>query len=1062
MPIPASVATGRARLAGIKATSPRPSARFWRDMSWDSRDSLVSTNNTGVMLHDHVVSATVPAEADVNSLRVVEVESDGTAHSHASLRYATSIQSVNRTHFLIHYRTGNTIYFKVPGRWANGETRRFHVYWNRAGGISAISTWNHLGGNVQGWTVALTAGATNDHYILVVGGQTYDYQMTAGQTAAQIGTAIAALINAGTVATATGTTTLTIKQTDYTNTGFSVANTGSTDPSKLVVTKPIIYGLGRKGPDNETYNAGGVVAAGLPFKPDGISASTRPGFGLNNHRLFRFGSWSLNVGGSKNMNDALVTSVVDRGPWIDVAGTVSGTSGEWTASYTAQYKNKIFSGRKSNVYPDNGDVSLSKYVDVIRAQIVYTCQSSYTPTAIVASGGGFSVHELFSLTDLDNVFSSNVTEVGAATPQTSGAQTQNAVPSFYADKATGSITAHTVNTDLSALTPENYIFGAHGNVNGMVMALTGPVQLAGFGTQAPTVKIGVQGNGWLAIQLRNIINTAVIPAGATVTFEVLMVHGTTPFASSVGDNLLPDEAVRLAMGELATPPVVTTSAVIERYSSVVPLVSVKQAATKLKNGVKWFMDNALGNTGTSWAYGYGWDLTNATAYMADDEDATYGVGYMLAGMCLQYARTDDISLVPLIESLAQYFLTLESTVITQAEARSPGNGAWWTGSTPYFVWMKATPSIGYTAEGVAGNDVWPGMPGGVSGTINYAQGEIRLACSIDQLHMVALGLYHYMYVLRNKPAITANTTLRANILSFLGRMATFEAAHYASQAKVCGNVSQIANGVATTFNNGITTTYSNVASSTVYTGSPFRGSKWYPWEVSNTDTNPIDPASNLVLDDTFRGIYAPGTTLAGLQKYIKGMAHDMLLADCSHHEYQVSSATWGTPAPLGFLPKGWQLVGSSFGVKYVAGRSGDKHYLDIAGSRRDLFVGRTFQRLEAIAFAALFDPTIVVDVELDGSGVTQRSVPILTAMDQLINACTSYLIEPTTGAARYGFGGVTGGTYGGGVHEGTTPAPAPKIIQAPFTGYGLFAMELAMLVKSGVSYATHYSPNGVF
>lgn len=1015
---------------------------FWVDSAYDSRLAMSAPNATGFTLHDHVLTATIPSGVSVeaNSLRVVETTILGGIDAPNAWRYA-DLTNVNRLPYLPASLSGQTLTFKVLGQWANGVTRTFSAYWNAAGGIAALTN-AHLGGNVQGWTYTVGGTLTvGDVYKLVLGGAspaTYSYTAVGGDTTTSIAQALKALVNAGAVAVATGAAaSLTIKQSDYTNATFSVASTGSTlATGTITITKPAYYGLGRVGPDTDGFIAT-YAAAGLPFSISG-TALIRPGWGHSTSHTIRAGEWSKNSGGGKVMNDATLSSVVNNGQSIAAVGAMTGNSAEWTATHTTTYSHKVVAGRKSD---DSGAHTLNKYVDVWRVQIVYTCAVAYVPTAAAAGLTTSSGHNFLTVANLDNQFGGNTT-IAAGNKYLGGDSSSN----WYASTADGTITAYDANADLSALsTSGGHILGATGNTNTTAL-LVNSIAFANFGSQSPAAYWYSNGNAYAFLGMRNLVNTQNIPQGATVTVDAWLLTSATLNATTTGDVLLPDEAVALLRGLAAASPTVTVAAAKESYAGGTAVASAKSASTAMVAGCQWFADNALAYTGKAVNTAYQKDLvtglyanTTGANGTPDDDDGSYGEAHKLHGLCLRYLRLREASVLTQIERQVNFHIGIEAAAVA-------AYGSWWNGTAPYLYWVSTTPSAPSADYGVSSGDSDPAAV--ASGLITYNQGDVTRRLSIDQMHMVAHGLYAYLYLLRNESEVTANTALRTNALNLLSRMATFETTHFTTANQVCPNLYRIAQGLTPTRNNGITTAYVNT-DGPVAMATPYNGDYWGTWEVSNSTVSATDPSANSTIDSFFRGLWSPDSTVAGVKKFLAGRVLDMTMLDYGHHEVDPTDATWnGSTATLtvGSYPKGWGGRGSATGNnnKYNAGRSGDKHYVEIgSGGVRDQLNGRHGQRLIVMCLLALLDPTATVTIENDGSGNAVRTANIVTLCDQTAQTLANHIPEPTSQAARWSTSRWLGGSN-------------PKLVDSAFTGYNLMAMELYLLVKSGASYATYY------
>lgn len=1036
---------GRSRIGGAGAPA---SSEYWLDPAFDRRIAVEATNAQSIPLHDHIVDITVPAGIDSNSLRVAETTSLKTRDTAYGSRYAR-VGNVTPNHlpFLPCLLSGTTLTIKVLGKWAASEKRYFAIYWNSTGGVAALP-YNHMGGIAQAWTLTPTVGTTGDSYVAVVTSngvtQTATYVQQVGDTTATLlTTGIKAAINAlgfGTIAT--GTSSATITQPTASDVTFNVVNTGSTQPSKVVVAKPLYFGVGRTGPDTEAFSTAAAYATGVPFSTSGNM--TKPGWGRIANEGVRSMSYSVNGVGTKNLDGATVGTLTNNENSLVVTGTITDSNGKWSGSYTATLVTKIVAGRKSDIYPDDGTATLNKLVNCWHIVLTYTVIGAYTSTAIAAGATGNTNFDLLTLVNLDNVFTANVTENGAGTPQTTGTATQNAVPNFRANLATGVITAYTGiadNTAIGALAVPGTIFGSHGNGVGTGL-LVNSISLNNFSPQAPTAFWQADSSSLPRLQLRNLTAASQIPLNATAVIDCWYIVGATPNTTATGDNLLPDEIVGVMQSLTGTAPTVSVAATETYVAGLAPTMAL--AGSRAVDGITWFQTNALTRTATATNYGYRYDTKLGTTVLhsgapVDDHDANYGEAYKLAGLCLRYLRTGDASLVTLIENQVQFAINIEAKAVVDY-------GSFWSGSAPYWYWSTAAASTGLTAEGGLpdGDGAVDPLFGGALGTINYTQGQVRRKTSKDQISMVALGLYHYLYLLRNSAAITANTTLRTNALALLNRMKTFEAAHYTSAASVCGNLYDICNGGTPTNHNGITATEYNDSSGVLMSDAVNVAAQYTAWQVSDTDNTTADPSANESMDNFMRAVYAPGSVIAGVQTYMHGRARELLASDFGRHDTITSIAGAGTVTtyPTGWLPRALNTAW----YRFTSGRTGDDHFLETKGGYRDAMTGRSAQRMAAIALSALMDPTYVVPIELSGGVTVVREVLITTALDDLARSIATYGIEPTTKAQR------ADTPYWLGVSSNTDPS----VVDSAFTGYWMFATELWQLVHAGASYATYY------
>lgn len=1007
---------------------------YWLDESLDTRFTASATNGSTSTLHDHILEIPIPSGAsiDTDSLRVVETTTINTVDKAYDWRYGVAgTTTANRFWYLPAYVSGSTLYVKMLGAWDADEVRSVGVYWDSTGTVSA-TTYQHLSGIAQSWNVAITAGTTGDHYIIVAGGETYDHEMTAGQTAAQIATALRALINAGGVATSGGSSAnVTVIQTSTLDGTFAVTVSTSTVPGNLVVTKPNHFGIGRVGPDTEVFTSNGYMI-GLPFHNPSSGAMTRPGFARSSSQLpGRLMAYNVNGVGAQSPSGATVTSVVNNGPTLSIAGALTWSRSEWDCTYTGTHRHVIYSGRKSDETNAGG---VLKSVDVFRVTLTYECATAYTPAAVSGSATTLGSHELIAVASTNNTFGGNVTEDAG-----------NKIANFYAGATAGAVTAYTSSDSatLTGLTVTDTIIGTHGNTNGIGL-LVDSISLTDFGSQSPEAKWVTQGNAFGILHLRNLSNAAQIPQGATVTITAWIVAGYTFAATTVGDNFLPDEVVDLIRSLSATPSV--TVGAVETYAASSLEATIDAAGATNLEAIDWFQDNAVAMTTVAGNGGYAYDIGRALSGTSDDDDGTYGEAFKLAGLCLRYLRTHDSSLIPMIETQVQYHIDIEQAAVT-------AYGSWWEGSAPYWYWPAVANSSGLTTEGgISGGDADPGMPGGVKGTINYVQGEVRRLTSIDQMHMVGIGLYHYLYLLRNESAITANTTLRTDALALLNRMDTFETAHFVASARVLDNLNDICNSITPTHANGINDTEFNDESASAL-ANPYWGANdsFKEWQIDNDNDNIVNASANNACDAFFRALYAPGSTVAGVTRYMQGVANDMTTTDISHHDITFTTASWNAKfnsSTFPAYPRGWMLrSGATSNVfRWTSGRTGDDHFINIAGGVRDSMSGRAGQRLIALCIAYLLDNTYDIPVEMN-STTPLRSVDLRDEIDATALTLALYQPEPTTSAMRMSAVGWLG--------EPSTSYDTLRVDSAS-TGYAMMAFELWHLVNAGASYTTYY------
>jgi hypothetical protein len=228
---------------------------------------------------------------------------------------------------------------------------------------------------------------------------------------------------------------------------------------------------------------------------------------------------------------------------------------------------------------------------------------------------------------------------------------------------------------------------------------------------------------------------------------------------------------------------------------------------------------------------------------------------------------------------------------------------------------------------------------------------------------------------------------------------------------------------------------------------PYWGAQYLDWQVNNGDGVTINPSSNLRCDDFIRAVLAPGSTAAGVTRYLKGGVMDMVTSDISRHDAVFGTASWNT-MPVQPYPGGWLLNAGATGntTEYTAGRAGDDHYLSIAaGGTRDSIDGRAAQRLIVLCLTSLLDPAWDIPVEQNGT-TTLRTIPLREEIDAIARVLALYVTEPTTKGQRLG-------TFGWLGQASTLP---PWVVDSAFTGYWMMAVELWHLVNSGANYAAYY------
>lgn len=1011
----------------------------WMDSAYDSRLLVTVPNSSGNDLHDHLVNLTLPAgvTVDNNSLRAVEVTSLGGIEHAYDWRYGTAAGSANRLPNLPLSISGATVTIKTLGLWPTGQTRYFHLYWNLAGGIAAPD-YHHLDVVASGWTATITAGTAGDIYALVVGGTTYSYPMIGGDTPTTIAVALKNLINAGVVATASNAAGVLTITTTTPRTPFTVTVGGSTTvPANLVVVKPQFLKVARTGPDTEAVPANATYQLGLPSFGTGTAAFLALGQPAATSRFLRQFRYQVNGDATYyGAQDATISTISVDGPTITVTGTITfstrASGVDWSGTFTATYQNRVAALQKTD--QTGSTHAINKSVDLVRMQITYTCQRAHTPKSSAANGSGFAFYGALELQTSGN-FSGNTTTVA-------GEQ----LPLYYATGSTATAYVSST-TDLSAIAVNSTIMGQAGN-NYAAGFLVNSAVISGFGAGQSSAILRWFNNGaGLLLQIAGLTNGATIPVNATITLDYYYGQGVTQNAITAGDNLTPDELVGRLRG-VSTVLTPTVAATVERYSPASLLKTIKAASDQAVIGAAYYRTNALALTGLANNIAYQYDVQAGTVAPCDDDDGTYGVGHLLHGHCLKYKRTHDASLIAAIEALVNYHLNIEAAAVALY-------GSYWNGSAPYWYWPKATASgAAYNTEGGCSGGVTaavdPGF-GGALGNISYTQGQPRRLTSIDQMHMTAHGLYAYLYILASESAITANTTLRTNALNYLSRMQTFEAAHWNAQDRVIDNLYAICSGGTPSHNNGITATQLNSQAGTAL-ANPYRGDQFPAWEDSNGDALLMTASSNSTVDYFFRAVFAPDSVESGVRRFMQGQCFDMEAMDLGRHDVTTTQSTWGysTSNLYGSYPPGWagRSQATSNNWRYNVGRATDKHYMELASGgsgARDMLAGRVAQRAIVLAFASLLDPSLVIPVEINGASVV-RSVPVQTALDDMMRVLCVYGTEPTTGAQRWAASAYFGGT-------------GSQLVDAAFSGYWLMAIELYLLARSNL--AAYYKFVGV-
>lgn len=1015
--------------------------QFWADEAFDKRYLIEAHNNTGYTLHDYIITTTIPlgATIDADSLRVFEIGSTGVVEQAHEYRYAQT-QGLNRIWWKPCYLAGNTLTIKALGRWQQSEHRYFGVYWDSTSTVGPNDYDTHLSGTSRPWTVTVAAGGAGNVYRLNMGGEIHFYVQGAGDTASVIVNELEARIDSGLVATSSDVgNVLTIIQNDPMDISFEVTNTGSTFPANLVIARPIAFGLGRIGPDND-FNYG-QSNFGLPTRVSGSDTNTRPSFGINtNHAPLRLGTYSVNGVGLQVPSVCSLLEVVSNGPKLVGGGLVTHSRSEWSCEYSVEYRHIYYSGRKS----DNTNAgNVIKYVNAMRFSILYQCTAAYTPTAVSASTTTLGSHELVSLATSQDTFSGNTTTAVASR-----------IPNFYADAATGTITAYdnTSGAALAGLDVPTTIMGTAGNAQAAALWVD-EVVISNFGTQTPNAKWTTATNRDATLQLRNLSSATQIPFGATVELNGWVVAGNNPSSTTTGDNLLPDEVIDI-IRSLASSPAISVGTV-DTFDSDSLDASLLTASDQCVAGIQWFQDHAVQYTGKAGNGAYSIRVDGTSVDRALDDDGSYGESYKLAGLCLRYLRTHEASLIPIIEQHVQYFLMIEADAVALY-------GSFWSGSIPYWYWPKTTPSQSDPLWTFPPND---GNQDGTNPNNNYVQGQPRRRTSIDQTQIASIGFYHYLYLLRNEAAITANTALWAAAKAYIGRMATFQTANYSAGYISVPNLNRIVNGLAPTTNNGVDDDEMNTFLNSTLPN-PYWGMDpaFNDWQVENADGYGIYTSSNQAHDDFFRALYAPDTTVTGLERLMKGFANDMAGANAYHHDLVFTThPEWNinfnsTTFPP--YPSGWSLLPYRSGpapagenrFRYQAGRTGDDHYLQVELSGyRDAMYGRAAQRLAVLCFVAMMDPTYEIPVEMNLT-TPLRTIPILDEIDNVARSLMLYCVNPNTNAVKVTASGWLGNA---------TSLNNPYRIDSAVTGYWMMAVELVLAVKNGAVLADYY-PAGSF
>lgn len=1003
--------------------APAEVATYWWDPAYDSRLLATLTNDEAVPLYDHLVTITIPpgTSVDADSLRVTEVSVSGsTVVPWAEPgRYGTN--KVNR-HFTAPASTdGATITAKLLGKWAAGETRYLRCYWDSTSAIAPLGSDAailRLAG--PRWTVAMTAGTAGDLYRLVVNGVNCDYTMQSGDTATIIAAALVVQINAlaNVAATASSGTVTFILRTDLAAIDLTLANTGSTQPTKVVIgTRPNFWTVQRVGPDTEvlSYNP----AMGVPYGT-GTSPAVRVGFGWNNSHLAQTMSYKVNGDGTTyDANTASVSGATQtkHGAHITGALTYDTRAGDvdWLCTYACDWENKIVTGRKSD---DTGPDTLNKQAHVFHVTITYTCNRAYTP----ATTGTTLLTLMFQSTG----FGGDVTIANG-----------NKHANWSAPLATGTITDYAT-TGLAPAASLDTIIGANTGQHAMGMLVTA-VAFAGFGSQSPGLAWTSDASAYAYLGITGLSTGSTIPQGATITASFILIDAATNNPTTTGDGLLADEMVTLMQGIAASP---TATGSVQSPDASTLRQTLELAADHAVEGAQWFIDHALAFTGRADNYAFSVDPdAPSTVTYGDDNDSNYGVGHMLHGLCLRYRRTQDAALIPLIEAYVQMLLTAESELVSLY-------GSWWSGATSYWFWPgpNAETTTYLNDQGFSPGADIDSTDGGPTGSQTYEVGQIRRATSIDQLHMQAHGLYAYCYILRNESAITANTTLYANACAYVGRMATFETAHFNAANRKLHNLDDLINGGGTP---------SHALSVSV--ADTYQGAFWPSWQITNTTPFTPDASANSTLDNTMSWVYSPDVTADTIANHIRGRTHDFVGIDWSRHD-MVTDPAVATRGIVGTYPPGWMAKGLVSTVRdfYESPRTtagngvypNDLHYLKIAsGSNADVMYGRAAQRLICMVIGEWLKPGMTVDVEMSGATVV-RSITMRDAIDDTARTLANYLLHPSTKTSRR--------TAAGYLPYGLGGDWDPKRIDSVLSGYWMMAVEVWLLLDSGADVADYY------
>lgn len=859
------------------------------------------------------------------------------------------------------------------------------------------------------YTVTLTRGSTNDVYAVVVNGTSYSYTQQAGDAdATAVAVGLTAAINAGTLAQATNAAGVVsiIPRTRVT----TFATTGSTTPANLVVVTPsMAIATVVAGSNGNVYTltiGGGTYSYTQAGVDDAAAIATQLASKIN----------ASGVYGTATRSGAVLTiTPVNSNYGVTNVGTTT------VANLTILTAAPL----------------LLKYVDVAHVVLTQTCQRAYTPGNIANNVTATSNFDFISLCSTNNNFTSNTTE---ATP--------NKVANFSAPISTGVITSFGASADLSGLSVTGTVLGTHGNTNGWGV-LVNSASYTGFGSQTPEFKWAATSNPFAVLQFRNVSNGSTIPQGAQVVIDFWIVSGFTGNATTVGDNLLPDEIVDL-LRTITAQPTATVSPKATYIASGLAETVRKCADTSLL-GLTYFRNGAPTVTGVTRGYPYRVHARLGGIDVADDDDGSYSVAFGLMAYVLRYMRTGDTSLMATIENYVQYFIDIEAA--TRAKYNT-GGSTFWDGAISYWYWPREDtqtyPTDGGIQEASGSTGVDPQFGSALApityGTGSYPKGTPRRKTSIDQMHIATFGLWHYLYLLRNDPNISAS--VRTNALALLNRMATFEATWYAAANCVIANCYAMCTGATQKKMNGIDETYRNTYVPTAV-ATPFTGDTYGDWQVSNGSGVLVNASANQSTDDAARALYSPDSVEAGLLNYIAGKAMDMLGLDMGRHDtkYGGTVTSFGT---LGSYPPGWSLRANVSGntTEYESTRvsasnngfSTDKHLLQINGGARDHMSGRAAQRAWVLAFRAMLDPSGVIPTEQNGSTVL-RSVAALTAVDDQMRTLALYGTEPVTKGQRYAIAGWLG----------KTTTYDPQISDHAATAYWAAACEMWLLLQDVVS-----------